>query len=65
MGAGGVGGVKLNSTVSADFFKIDMRTEIRKQMQKMLTGAHMVTVFVNISIADAIFHQVKIEFSNH
>jgi hypothetical protein len=51
MGAGGGGGVKLDSTVSADLFKIDMRTEIRKQMQKRLTGAPMVTVFVNTSIA--------------
>jgi hypothetical protein len=51
MGAGGVGGAKLDSMVSADLFKIDMRTEIRKQMQKMLTGAPMVTVFVNTSIA--------------
>jgi hypothetical protein len=51
MGAGGVGGVELGSMVSADLFKIDMRTEIRKQMQKTLTGAPTVTVFVNTSIA--------------
>jgi hypothetical protein len=51
MGAGGVGEVKLGSMVSADLFKIDMRTEIRKQMLKMLTGAPTVTVFVNTSIA--------------
>jgi hypothetical protein len=50
MGAGGVGGVELGSMVSADLFKIDMRTKVRKQMQKMLTGAPMVTLFVNTSI---------------
>jgi hypothetical protein len=51
MGAGGGGGAKLDSMVSATLFRTDMRTEIRKQMQKMLTGAPMVTVFVNTSIA--------------
>jgi hypothetical protein len=51
LGAGGVGGVKLDSMVSATLFRIDMRTEIRKQMQKMLTGAPIVTLFVNTSIA--------------
>jgi hypothetical protein len=45
MGAGGVGGVKLDSMVSADLFKIDMGTEIRKQIQKMLTGAPISFVF--------------------